>query len=152
MWIIKHQELNSNPPDVLIQYRDTIQRKWRQAYCTGICRRSKCGNCMWFIGGLVFSASLDKLVLFQFMLGNHMSKMPWLNFLHFWNTVLILSDFLKSMGFLNGEISLWPRGRGFDVRTSVLYGLKSRAMYCYCSTIHIILNKHQEQQTQGETD
>ena len=25
------------------------------------------------------------------------------------------------MGFLNWEISLWPRGRGFDVRTSVLY-------------------------------
>ena len=43
----------------------------------------KRGNCRRFVGGLVFSPSLDKLVLFQrqCMLGNHMSKILRLIFL-----------------------------------------------------------------------
>ena len=50
---------------------------------------------MEIVGDLVFSASLDKLVHFQhqFILGNHMCKMPF-----FGNTVLILSD-LKKVNF-----------------------------------------------------
>ena len=59
---------------------DTIQRKWRRAYCSGICSPFRSFQRMEIVGGLVSSPSLDKLVLFrrQFMLGNHMSKMSQL--------------------------------------------------------------------------
>ena len=40
-------------------------------------------------------------------------------FFDFWNTYI--KWFFKKGKFLNGEISLWSRGHGFDVRTSVLY-------------------------------
>ena len=62
-----------------IQYRENGAGHIAVGY--GVVRSFQSGN--WkFVGGLLSSASLDKLVLFrrQFMLGNHMSKMPRLIF------------------------------------------------------------------------